>query len=285
MIDLEILALADVDDTNLQSVEAFERLVAYYETMNSSLGKDKEAAKSSDNEGNPVKDAFRLEVANDEEVAEACKNVVADIRSALAALMDEHPYSSILLVDMLKTLASEMVAERNYQETLALKEVDVPKLEVSLPDDWHERKALAEKMQEQIKMVWTIVSYKIVGKATSVKYKEGIKDGKPSGKYLPSLSKITQDPKDDDNSSSLVGRAATNARIVYEWNGEVLPTSMMNVILHDYISDFVSGYVVTWGDLRDKVKEAGFASYAKAAEKGASIEFDTGTLTMSMQEK
>jgi hypothetical protein len=193
--------------------------------------------------------------------------------------MEDSPYLALLFSDAIKVLSTEMTAEKIYQEAIALKDADIPAVEIDLPEDWSDRRNEASEVADLIRKVFGLVKDEASASGSKFKTKVSKTEG-----TLPDLTKLVRDVK-EDSETALVGRAATNSRIVYTWNGEVVPTTMMNEVLHDYVSDFRSGYVVTFSDLRDKVKAAGYEAYAKAAEAGTDIKFDTGTLNLSMQAK
>lgn len=282
-MNTELLAKVGVDLTNLLEVSSIEKMAKYYEALNKSLGREKDAAKTDDS--NPVRDAFRLTVSEDAELQEVVKVVTGAIRSVISDAIADSPFVSILLADEMKNLASEMSAEKNYQEAIALQDADIPTPTVELPEDWTERRNEAAEIADLTRKVFNLIEDSVKSavdeKATKLKVKSS-KSSKVG--IIPDLTKLVRDVKDDEADVSLVGRAAQNSKIVYTWNDEVLDTSMLNVVLHDYVSDFRSGYVVTFSDLRDKVKDAGFDAYAKAAEAGTDLVFDTGTLNLSIGE-
>jgi hypothetical protein len=283
-MNIELLAKVGVDQTNLLSIDSLEKMAKFYETLNKSLAKEKDNAKTDDS--NPVRDEFRKTVSEDAELAEHVKNVVSEIRSILSDAMSVAPFAAILLSEEMKTLASEMSAEKNYQEAIALQDADMPVATVELPEDWSDRRNEAAEIADLIGKVFGLISadVKTAVEEKNTKFKVKASKNANTNFLLPDITKLVRDVKDDEAEVSLVGRAAVNSKIVYHWNGEVIETSMLNVVLHDYVSDFRSGYVITFSDLRDKVKEAGFDAYAKAAEVGTDLVFETGTLRLSMAE-
>jgi hypothetical protein len=204
------------------------------------------------------------------ENASRVSDLMKQIRSLINEVLDENLSLSLLLVDEVQSLKQEMMSERDYFVSKAVRSADAPKVSAEFTTTKQEASDLAEAIRNLFVLL----------KGTKLDRKKfPTKDSKTAG-TIPDLPKI---PRTPGESSNVVGRAVKIRRIRFGWKasdaevGEFLPEgTLIGDVAHDYVSDRANGVVVDYKAIRSAVEDSGQDFFG---ETPWIVEFPTGVLT------
>lgn len=274
MVGIELLEKYGIGLTDL-NFNALAKLRAEYESTVTSLVGERDKQESTDSE---LKKFLLATTQEEPEVTETVKAFTSDVRTMFYAIVDQNPRTIMALVEAISELKTDVLNERDHWLN-KVKRTSQPTKVVDA--DYEAKRADASDLAELIRSLYPLLSSQVptdkVGDSfgpAEFPLEQKKADGKPTGEYLPKLSRLPRSDAGDSPS----GRAASNRYLVFTWGATVLPEGILpSDVAHDYVSDFKTGFVIDWTGIRDLAKADGVESFS---DQAWSHEFPTGVLTI-----
>ena len=272
---LELLTEYGITLETAMSFDTLVKLRSIYEANISSLVGERDKNESTDSE---LKKYLLATTSQESDVAETVKNFASEVRAMFYRMVDDNPRTIFALVEAMSDLKTDSLNERDHwlgkvkREANPTKPVDV---------EYEAKREDTGKLAELIRQLYPLLANLVPTDKRGDEFgpenfplEQKKSDGKPTGEFLPKLSRLPRSQADDNPT----GRAVQNRYLVFTWNGNEIPSGTLpSDVAHDYVSDFKAGYVIDWTGIRDLAKKAGVETFS---DKPWSHDFPTGTLTI-----
>ena len=216
-------------------------------------------------------------VSDNESVNAALKEFKSAVRALMYELVDSDSNVVIPLVEALAEVKTDAMNERDYWIQRVKRENTTVKPQ---DDEFDAKLAEMEKLAELIRFSYkfaaSIISPDELGEGFPIK--EAIEKGKPTGEFLPVLTRLPN----KRNADSVAGRNAGHRFVQFVWTptdgeSENIPLGTLTAdVAHDYVSDIKSGVMVSGPDILKALKESNQDMFSTT---GWALEFPTGTLS------
>lgn len=248
----------DLDLSTVLSEEGIKKLSTAFESLVETLKSDSETQQNREKQ---IRDEIK------HEYQDAQTRHLPEIREMIASVLDLNMDLSVILVEELQQLKTDVMIMRDYHVAAIARE---RKPERVVGDEAKaDRKKEAETLRDTINSVWSLM-----GKPTGLDFLK-VKKSDKTGELLLDLPRIP-----GGNETGNVGRGAVVRQMRFNVDGNDLPAgTLFYDMIQNYINNFAKGAVLKVTDVKEIIENAGFEFAPKGYDNRWTVELNGRTVS------